>query len=39
MPYRRAHWVVAALTAATFLAFWPNYLPKIGSAPRGRARR
>lgn len=33
MPFRHAHWLVLSLFPLTALAFWPNYLSKMGSAP------
>lgn len=33
MPYRHAHWWIAALFAGTLLAFWPGYFSRIGGAP------
>ena len=32
MPYRHAHWYVLSLLPLAALAFWPNYLSKMGSA-------
>ncbi len=33
MPYRHAHWLLLALFPLAALAFWPNYLSQVGSAP------
>lgn len=31
MPYRKAHWMVLALLALTFAAFWPTYFANLPS--------
>jgi len=33
MPYRHAHWWIVGLVPLIVLAFWPNYLSTIGTAP------
>ena len=33
MPYRHAHWWILGLFPLAALAFWPNYLSTIGTAP------
>lgn len=33
MPYRHAHWWLVALFPLIGLAFWPNYIGVIGTAP------
>jgi hypothetical protein len=33
MPYRHAHWYLAAVLAFAGLAFWPQYLSKFSTAP------
>ncbi len=33
MPYRHAHWCIAALFIGTLIAFWPGYIAEIGKAP------
>lgn len=33
MPYRHAHWYLLALFPLAALAFWPNYLSQIATAP------
>lgn len=35
MPYRHAHWVLAALIAVAIVAFWPGYFGTIAGAPWG----
>ena len=33
MPYRHAHWYIAALFPLILLAFWPSYLSQVRTAP------
>lgn len=33
MPYRHAHWHLLGLLALAGLAFWPQYLSQLGTAP------
>ena len=33
MPFRHAHWLVLGLFPLAGVAFWPNYLSQMGSAP------
>lgn len=33
MPYKQAHWFIAALLALSILAFWPGYFSTLGSEP------
>jgi hypothetical protein len=33
MPYRHAHWYLASILVLAGLAFWPQYLSKVSTAP------
>ena len=33
MPFRHAHWWIAAIFPVALLAFWPNYVSKLATSP------
>lgn len=35
MPYRHAHWALAAMILVAIVAFWPGYFGTLGAAPWG----